>query len=246
MADSVAAGLGEEKETENEDKEKEKLTGSSKTKSEKNSTASEVTETLGFYERNAGKKDKQRNLSDLSLVRFISAELTRGYFLEHNEAKYTERRERVYTCLRIPRELEKLMIFGFFLCLDAFLYVFTLLPLRVLLALVRLLTLPCCGLSGSRLLQPAQVCDLLKGFIMIICYSMMHYVDYSMMYHLIRGQSVIKLYIIYNMLEVADRLFSSFGQDILDALYWTATEPKEKKRAHIGVIPHFLMAVLYV
>lgn len=45
--------------------------------------------------------------ADLSLVRFISAELTRGYFLEHNEAKYTERRERVYTCLRIPRELEK-------------------------------------------------------------------------------------------------------------------------------------------
>ncbi|MBN3274624.1 TAPT1 protein, partial [Polyodon spathula] len=45
---------------------------------------------------------------------------------------------------------------------------------------------------------------------------------------------------------VADRLFSSFGQDILDALYWTATEPKEKRRAHIGVIPHFFMAVLYV
>ncbi|XP_061100772.1 transmembrane anterior posterior transformation protein 1 homolog isoform X4 [Conger conger] len=246
MADSVAAGLGEEKDTETEDKEREKLTGKSKIKAEKNSSPSEVTETLGFYERNAGKKGKQSSLSDLSLFRFIGTELTRGYFLEHNEAKYTERRERVYTCLRIPRELEKLMIFGFFLCLDAFLYVFTLLPLRVLLALVRLLTLPCCGLSGSRLLQPAQVCDLLKGFIMILCYSMMHYVDYSMMYHLIRGQSVIKLYIIYNMLEVADRLFSSFGQDILDALYWTATEPKKKKRAHIGVIPHFLMAVLYV
>uniref|UniRef100_A0A8C9ZA87 Transmembrane anterior posterior transformation 1b n=1 Tax=Sander lucioperca TaxID=283035 RepID=A0A8C9ZA87_SANLU len=183
---------------------------------------------------------------NLSLVRFITTELTRGYFLEHNEAKYTERRERVYTCLRIPKELEKLMTFGFFLCLDAFLYVFTLLPLRVILALLRLITLPCCGLSGSRLLQPAQVCDVLKGFIMVLCYSMMSYVDYSMMYHLIRGQSVIKLYIIYNMLEVADRLFSSFGQDILDALYWTATEPKEKKRAHIGVIPHFLMAVLYV
>uniref|UniRef100_A0A3Q1I2Y6 Transmembrane anterior posterior transformation 1a n=1 Tax=Anabas testudineus TaxID=64144 RepID=A0A3Q1I2Y6_ANATE len=179
-------------------------------------------------------------------ILFITTELTRGYFLEHNEAKYTERRERVYTCLRIPKELEKLMTFGFFLCLDAFLYVFTLLPLRVILALLRLLTLPCCGLSGSRLLQPAQVCDVLKGFIMVICYSMMSYVDYAMMYHLIRGQSVIKLYIIYNMLEVADRLFSSFGQDILDALYWTATEPKEKKRAHIGVIPHFFMAVLYV
>ncbi|XP_035759358.1 transmembrane anterior posterior transformation protein 1 homolog isoform X1 [Egretta garzetta] len=243
-------------------------------------------------------KRSERSLSDLSLLRFISAELTRGYFLEHNEAKYTERRERVYTCMRIPKELEKLMFFGIFLCLDAFLYVFTLLPLRVFLAMFRFITLPCYGLrhnslitaplrhiqlssgpnskmetelfitsrnvdhgllnmvsnrhtlkmtaSDRRLLQPAQVCDILKGVILVICYFMMHYVDYSMMYHLIRGQSVIKLYIIYNMLEVADRLFSSFGQDILDALYWTATEPKERKRAHIGVIPHFFMAVLYV
>ncbi|PIN88210.1 hypothetical protein AB205_0072720 [Aquarana catesbeiana] len=173
-------------------------------------------ETLGFYERTDGKRarEKRRNLSDLSLFRFISAELTRGYFLEHNEAKYKERRERVYTCLRIPRELEKVV--------------------------------NSCLSSDGRLLQPAQVCDIFKGVILVICYFMMHYVDYSMMYHLIRGQSVIKLYIIYNMLEVADRLFSSFGQDILDALYWTATEPKERKRAHLGVIPHFFMAVLYV
>nr|XP_020662235.1 transmembrane anterior posterior transformation protein 1 homolog isoform X3 [Pogona vitticeps] len=212
------------------------------------------TETLGFYESDRHRQQKLSGPSDLSLLRFINAELTRGYFLEHNEAKYTERRERVYTCMRIPRELEKLMIFGIFLCLDAFLYVFTLLPLRVFLAMFRFITLPCYSLrshrglnmSGRRLLQPAQVCDLFKGVILVICYFMMHYVDYSMMYHLIRGQSVIKLYIIYNMLEVADRLFSSFGQDILDALYWTATEPKERKRAHIGVIPHFFMAVLYV
>lgn len=52
-------------------------------------------------------------LVELSLFRFLSAELTRGYFLEHNEAKYTERRERVYTCMRIPRELEKVLLFFF-------------------------------------------------------------------------------------------------------------------------------------
>ncbi|CAB1415759.1 unnamed protein product [Pleuronectes platessa] len=242
MAESLSTGPGEEKEKETEDRERD----GSATTAEKSTGSYGSTETRGLRDENGGSVGKRRNLSDLSLVRFITTELTRGYFLEHNEAKYTERRERVYTCLRIPKELEKLMTFGFFLCLDAFLYVFTLLPLRVILALLRLLTLPCCGVSGSRLLQPAQVCDVLKGFIMVLCYSMMSYVDYAMMYHLIRGQSVIKLYIIYNMLEVADRLFSSFGQDILDALYWTATEPKEKKRAHIGVIPHFLMAVLYV
>ncbi|XP_032419405.1 transmembrane anterior posterior transformation protein 1 homolog [Xiphophorus hellerii] len=242
MADSLSTGLVEEKEKEKEDRER----ATKAVNADQNKKKDGLTDTRGFHDKNGGARGQKGNLSDLSLVRFITTELTRGYFLEHNEAKYTERRERVYTCLRIPKELEKLMTFGFFLCLDTFLYVFTLLPLRVILALLRLLTVPCCGLGGSRLLQPAQVCDVLKGFIMVLCYSMMSYVDYSMMYHLIRGQSVIKLYIIYNMLEVADRLFSSFGQDILDALYWTATEPKEKKRAHIGVIPHFLMAVLYV
>lgn len=130
-----------------------------------------------------------------------------------------QKEEKEYTLVCEYQENWKSSCFGIFLCLDAFLYVFTLLPLRIFLALFRLFTLPCYGLRDRRLLQPAQVCDILKGVILVMCYFMMHYVDYSMMYHLIRGQSVIKLYIIYNMLEVADRLFSSFGQDILDALY---------------------------
>ncbi|XP_033948953.1 transmembrane anterior posterior transformation protein 1 homolog isoform X2 [Pseudochaenichthys georgianus] len=246
MADVSGSKLSEEKEAEIERKKRQKRPWDELHKSGKIGITPDLPETLGFFDISAVRRREQREAADPSLTRFISAELTRGYFLEHNEAKYTERRERVYTCMRIPKELEKLMTFGFFLCVDAFLYVFTLLPLRVLLAVLRLLTLPCCGFSGSRLLQPAQVCDVLKGLIMVLCFSMMHYVDYSMMYHLIRGQSVIKLYIIYNMLEVADRLFSSFGQDILDALYWTATEPKERKRDSIGVIPHFFMAVFYV
>ncbi|XP_008419318.1 transmembrane anterior posterior transformation protein 1 homolog isoform X2 [Poecilia reticulata] len=246
MADVSGTELSEEKENEIELKKRQKRPWEEFRRSGKIGITPELPETLGFFDISAVKREQQEVSADPSLTRFICTELTRGYFLEHNEAKYTERRERVYTCMRIPKELEKLMIFGFFLCADAFLYIFTLLPLRVLLALLRLLTLPCCGFSGSRLLQPAQVCDMLKGLILVLCFSMMHYVDYSMMYHLIRGQSVIKLYIIYNMLEVADRLFSSFGQDILDALYWTATEPKERKRDSIGVIPHFFMAVFYV
>ncbi|XP_027863984.1 transmembrane anterior posterior transformation protein 1 homolog isoform X2 [Xiphophorus couchianus] len=246
MADVLGTELSEEKENEIELKKRQKRPWEEFHRSGKIGITPELPETLGFFDISAVKREQQEVSADPSLTRFICTELTRGYFLEHNEAKYTERRERVYTCMRIPKELEKLMIFGFFLCADAFLYIFTLLPLRVLLALLRLLTLPCCGFSGSRLLQPAQVCDMLKGLILVLCFSLMHYVDYSMMYHLIRGQSVIKLYIIYNMLEVADRLFSSFGQDILDALYWTATEPKERKRDNIGVIPHFFMAVFYV
>uniref|UniRef100_A0A3P9IIF2 Transmembrane anterior posterior transformation 1a n=1 Tax=Oryzias latipes TaxID=8090 RepID=A0A3P9IIF2_ORYLA len=246
MADVSGTELSEQKEVEIELKRKQDRRWECAQRSGKAGVTPELPETLGFYDISSVRREQRGLSADPSLTRFICAELTRGYFLEHNEAKYKERRERVYTCMRIPKELEKLMIFGFFLCADAFLYVFTLLPLRVLLALLRMLTLPCCGFRSACLLQPAQVCDMLKGLILLLCFSMMHYVDYSMMYHLIRGQSVIKLYIIYNMLEVADRLFSSFGQDILDALYWTATEPKERKRDNIGLIPHFLMAVFYV
>lgn len=59
MADSVATGLGDEKETENEDKEREKLAFRPTAKSEINSGASELTETLGFYEKNAKNRDKR-------------------------------------------------------------------------------------------------------------------------------------------------------------------------------------------
>ena len=37
-----------------------------------------------------------------------------------------------------------------------------------------------------------------------------------------------------------------FGQDIVDVLYWTATENKKRKREHYGTILHLLFAVAYV
>lgn len=148
------------------------------------------------------------------------------------------------------------MLYGFFQCADAFLFVFTLLPLRFMLALWFLLVyalktlssvfLNARGTAPSRVLQPAEICDLLKGIILVAVCFLVSYVDTSMLYHIVKSQSVIKLYIFFNMLEVADKLFSSFGQDILDALFWTATEPRGKKREHLGVLPHLALAVGYV
>lgn len=51
-------------------------------------------------------------------------------------------------------------------------------------------------------LKPAEICDLLKVSILVLCSLMMSYIDTSVIYHLIKSQSVIKLYIFYNMLEV--------------------------------------------
>lgn len=154
--------------------------------------------------------------------------------------------------MKIPRELEKFMSYGVLQCIDSFLYIHTFLPIRYLLAVWAVLWRPiatCMGLRrrGQRLLAPAEMCDLLKGSIWIIAtIVLITSIDTNRMYHIIKSQSVIKLYIFYNMLEVGDRLLSAFGQDAIDALFWTATEPKDRSRNRLGIIGHILFALFYV
>ena len=45
--------------------------------------------------------------TETSVFGYLYSEVTRGYMLEHDEAKFTEKRKRVYTFMKIPRELEK-------------------------------------------------------------------------------------------------------------------------------------------
>ena len=51
-------------------------------------------------------------------------------------------------------------------------------------------------------LMPSEKADILKGLLIILSCWILMYFDASMMYHSIRGQAAIKLYVIYNVLEV--------------------------------------------
>lgn len=68
-------------------------------------------------------------------------------------------------------------------------------------------------------LLPDDKADILKGLLMIATCWVLMYFDASRMYHWIRGQAAIKLYVIYNVLEVSDRLFAAIGQDVLECLF---------------------------
>lgn len=59
----------------------------------------------------------------------------RGYSLENDQERYTEKRRKVYAFMRVPYELEKFLFYGFLHCLDAFCYVFTFLPIRIFVSL---------------------------------------------------------------------------------------------------------------
>ena len=53
--------------------------------------------------------------------------------------RYVRRRQKMYTFMKIPRELEKFMSYGFFHCVDSFLFVFTFLPVRFALAVASMI-----------------------------------------------------------------------------------------------------------
>lgn len=178
-------------------------------------------------------------LRKLNLFEFIWMEISRGYSLQDEEDRYAEKRRKVYAFLRIPLELERFIYFGFRQCLDAFCHMFTFLPLRVIVNFFGCL-------SKTKGWTAADTCDILKLVIILGSSWVMQFVDTSMLYHLVRGQGVIKLYIFYNMLEVADKLFSSFGQDILDALFWTVSERSESNKPNfLSALFQLVVALLY-
>ena len=96
-------------------------------------------------------------------------------------------------------------------------------------------------------LLPEDKADILKGFlIMCTCLILMRF-DASRMYHWIRAQAAINLYVIYNVLEICDRLFSAIGQDILECLF--SRETLERKLdGHSKILRPFwlfLLALIY-
>ena len=56
---------------------------------------------------------RERNGQGVSLAQFLRTELTRGYQLEHDEERFSARREKIYSFMKIPREVEKFMAYGF-------------------------------------------------------------------------------------------------------------------------------------
>ena len=79
--------------------------------------------------------------------------------------------------------------------------------------------------SLFRPLRGSETVDMVRAAILwIVCSSLFYYVDISKTYHLIRAQATIKLYVIYNVLEICDKLCTYIGPDVLDALYWTASD----------------------
>ncbi|KAL7931613.1 eukaryotic membrane protein family domain-containing protein [Trichoderma chlorosporum] len=89
--------------------------------------------------------------------------------------------------------------------------------------------------------------DLLQGAVIICSSLVLMKLDASRMYHLIRAQSAIKLYVVYNILEVGDKLLSALGQDILECLFSSETLSRNSSGRSKVLLPlgMFVLALIY-
>ncbi|KAK3064345.1 hypothetical protein LTS18_008033, partial [Coniosporium uncinatum] len=102
--------------------------------------------------------------------------------------------------------------------------------------------------SSPSTLQSSHKADLCKGLLLVASCAVLMRLDASRMYHNIRGQAAIKLYVIYNVLEVGDRLLSAFGQDVLEVLLSPETLSRSPVTGRSRILRPailFLVALIY-
>ncbi|CAM9802956.1 unnamed protein product [Pylaiella littoralis] len=118
-------------------------------------------------------------------------------------------------------------------CLDTFLYVTTFLPIRIVIGVVSALFSLITRRTAPRVNRPL-VYDWMRGATIAAALCSLQFLEMSRVYHYIRGQAMVKLYVLIAMVEIFDKLMCSFGQDALDSLY-LSTVHKKKRR----VLVHF-------
>lgn len=166
----------------------------------------------------------------MSLYRLLVLELdipgtnsTKGSSIADEESM-TRAFEQLLDMIKVPLNLEKFMVFGLLVCFNSFLTFFTLVPLKI-------------GVVIS-----SAVADYAKSFFtdFSIMTHRLHFIkrdlmtlalivvtmillsspilEISRLYHDIRGQAHIKLYVMFGVLEVADKLLSSTSQQIFTVM----------------------------
>lgn len=153
-------------------------------------------------------------------------------------------RQLVYNFLILPYFLERFLLTGTAVCFDCFLYLFTLLPFRVLsLALSLLVQGP---KKFAYYWNDRRSHDCVRFVLLVLSWYALSFLPMSRLYHYIRGQSVLKLYVIFNMLQISDRLFASMGEDILDAAFQSFLHGDRRGVSAVMVAVHFVASLVYV
>ena len=190
-----------------------------------------------------------------SLCRYLQSELFGSSVGDPSSSEESAVRS-INNSLSVPLSVEKLIWLGFFICVDSFLYSITYLPIRFCWSIFILLIKIADVFSGhqnsipSRLvIHRSHVFDIFRGVLIFIGCFFLQQLNMSYVYHYIRGQNMIKLYVLTGMLEVFDKLLCSFGQDAHDSFYYHIRDFKYERSdpKQLGLLAgYFFLLVGYV
>eukprot|EP00605_Chrysophyceae_sp_TOSAG23-4_P001907 GSChrysophyteH1.ASY1.ANO1.2105.1 assembled CDS len=200
------------------------------------------------------------HISKFSIGKYVMTEML-GVGMPSTGEK--QGKENIQNFLKVPYALESLIWLGFLVCFDSFIYVFTYLPVRCIYSLyllfvdLHIILLPDHlnyiheamaepSSSNGRLFRRSNAYDLARGVLVFMGVYMLQMLNMSRVYHYIRGQTMIKLYVLTSMLEILDKLLSSFGQDAFDSLHYQLRSVSKTWSGAVTAILSFVVAAIYV
>ena len=139
--------------------------------------------------------------------------------------------------LTLPYYFEKLMFYATLLCADQFCNVFIVLPIRLVL-------MPLIVPYNKCKVTPRHQHDMIKSIIIASSLLLLYTVHMSRIYHYIRGQNTLKLYVIYNMLQITDKLLCSAGEDIIYNTLHTNNIAYKSMYLFIAILYNFIHALI--
>lgn len=121
--------------------------------------------------------------------------------------------EQLLNMVRIPPFLEKFMLWTLLACSDCFLHYFTIMPLRVISGFISKYR------KGKNRKSLDAYNDRCKVCLILIAAVILNSLDTSKAYHRIKRQSSVKLYMLFSVLEMANKMLSSMGQSLFAVLF---------------------------
>jgi transmembrane anterior posterior transformation protein 1 len=163
-----------------------------------------------------------------------------------------------------------MILFGMVQCLQTFLFHVTILPIRFLLALIslvrslirygslcvreslrstsedaavlkRMLT---AAIFFRRRLHRTERIDLVKVLLIVVGFCGVRWLDITDISAFVRQETLIKLKILFTLLELLDKLLCNYGEHIVGALFWAVDARPETIRR--GLAWHLLLSMAYI
>lgn len=161
-----------------------------------------------------------------SFADYLSAEFNPGpsYSKVSDTVWGQTERDRVYNALvLVPYQLERLLWLGVSLCIDSFLAVFTVLPIRVLRA--SFATIVKIASFGHTKLRGDQLYDLLCAALFTLTVMFLYHLKAGSIYYWVKDmtQEFLKLSVLLTALELCDKICCSFLVDVMEALAASCT-----------------------